>query len=455
MSDTVSIHFKGELLPGHSLDTVKEKAIALFRLTPENCNAFFSGREVILRKGLPTAELARYLERLHAAGLRVEIVPDASPATPATVTAAAAAPLAAASVTAAPAPANVAASTPAEPALSLTTAPEAATVETVTCPRCQEVQPKRTLCRSCALDIPAFLQAQTRQQEEARAAATAAREDARRPAGRESYDDEVSLASMSFQGRVGRRTYLVASVLTTALFAGFGLWMLKTGISMPLFITFLLITILNLVWGFRMAALRFHDIGVTGWASLTLLLPYVGAVIWLVLLVWPGNKDGNDYGERSRPVNPLGVLGSVLVATILVAMLFSQFKAMGADGLMALMEDTPFTESDDAAVFTDELDALDGFDVSKDKLVMYSLSTCPYCAEKRQQFRAAGVRFTEYFIDTDERASQEFTDRLRAHGVPSGSIGLPTIEINGVLLPNNPSLSKIGQHIRRARSGAV
>ncbi|MEC5396954.1 DUF805 domain-containing protein [Uliginosibacterium sp. H1] len=444
MSDTVSIRFKGELLPGHSLDAVKAQAITLFKLTPENCNAFFSGREITLRKGLPTSELARYLERLHAAGLRVDIVPDAA-------------------VTPAASPAGT---QPAVmPALAMTSgsAPSLATgpvsvpapgADTVTCPRCQEVQPRRTLCRNCSLDIPGFLEAQAREQQEARAAAAAARDEARLGT-HGAYDEEVSLASFSFEGRVGRRTYLVASVLSIALFVALGLWMLKAGVSTPWVAVTLISAILNIVWGFRMAALRLHDVGVTGWACLALLIPYVGAVAWLALLVWPGSKEGNDYGERSRPVNPLGVLGSILLTAILGAMLFSQFKAMGPEGIMELLQDSEFMEGDYEATNaddTDELDVFDGYDSSRNTLVMYSLSTCPYCAEKRQQFRAAGVRFTEYFIDTDERASEDFTARLQAHNIPSGSIGLPTIEINGVLLPNNPSLSKIAQHIRRPRS---
>jgi uncharacterized membrane protein YhaH (DUF805 family) len=42
---------------------------------------------------------------------------------------------------------------------------------------------------------------------------------------------------------------------------------------------------------------RFHDIGWSGWAVLLMFVPLVGVVTFLLLLVVPGQKRPNPYGE--------------------------------------------------------------------------------------------------------------------------------------------------------------
>jgi uncharacterized membrane protein YhaH (DUF805 family) len=42
---------------------------------------------------------------------------------------------------------------------------------------------------------------------------------------------------------------------------------------------------------------RFHDIGWSGWAVLLMFVPLVGVVAFLLLLVVPGQKRPNSYGE--------------------------------------------------------------------------------------------------------------------------------------------------------------
>jgi uncharacterized membrane protein YhaH (DUF805 family) len=42
---------------------------------------------------------------------------------------------------------------------------------------------------------------------------------------------------------------------------------------------------------------RFHDIGWPGWAVLLMFVPLVGVVAFLLLMVVPGNKRPNLYGE--------------------------------------------------------------------------------------------------------------------------------------------------------------
>ena len=84
---------------------------------------------------------------------------------------------------------------------------------------------------------------------------------------------------------------------------------------------------------------------------------------------------------------------------------------------------------------------------SHTRVVMYSLTTCGFCTAKRQELRANGIPFVEFFLDTDPALMQEFSGRLQAAGVPPGPIGTPTLEVNGVMLPNNPSMDTIRKHL--------
>jgi glutaredoxin len=55
------------------------------------------------------------------------------------------------------------------------------------------------------------------------------------------------------------------------------------------------------------------------------------------------------------------------------------------------------------------------------RVVMYSTTTCPYCAKTRQMFAANGVKYTEYPIDKSQAANAEF--------IIKGGIGVPLLYI--------------------------
>ena len=80
-------------------------------------------------------------------------------------------------------------------------------------------------------------------------------------------------------------------------------------------------------------------------------------------------------------------------------------------------------------------------------VTMYSLTTCAFCAEKRARLTAAGIPFTEYFVDTDETRLREFMKLLESNHVNSG-VGTPTLVVNNVLLVNNPSMDTIKKHLK-------
>jgi glutaredoxin len=82
------------------------------------------------------------------------------------------------------------------------------------------------------------------------------------------------------------------------------------------------------------------------------------------------------------------------------------------------------------------------------EVVMYSLTTCGYCKQKRQQLTRAGIPFQEHFIDSDNTKMQELNALLTRHRVPPGSIGTPTLVVNGELLVNNPGMDTIRKHLR-------
>ncbi len=53
---------------------------------------------------------------------------------------------------------------------------------------------------------------------------------------------------------------------------------------------------------------RFHDLSMSGWWALTILVPYASLIIILILLFAPGKQDVNKYGRLRRPRNIRGVL---------------------------------------------------------------------------------------------------------------------------------------------------
>ena len=64
-------------------------------------------------------------------------------------------------------------------------------------------------------------------------------------------------------------------------------------VALILALLFLFIAISDLA----VTAQRFRDIGCTGWAALLILIPYVGFIVWIVLMLIPGTRGENKYGS--------------------------------------------------------------------------------------------------------------------------------------------------------------
>lgn len=60
-------------------------------------------------------------------------------------------------------------------------------------------------------------------------------------------------------------------------------------------------------------------------------------------------------------------------------------------------------------------------------VLMYSLTTCGRCKMMAQAMNAAGIRYVEYFVDSEPERNAELAQRLVQYGYRGGPIGMPVI----------------------------
>lgn len=82
-----------------------------------------------------------------------------------------------------------------------------------------------------------------------------------------------------------------------------------------------------------------------------------------------------------------------------------------------------------------------------DQLIIYSLSGCSACKEKRRELAQAGILYTEYVVDRDVIGSQSLMGKLQQAGFSSEQVGYPSFDVRGTLIPNNPSLIQIKDYL--------
>ena len=410
--------FKGEILPGHEPDEVRQKLLGMLRMGPEKAERVFSGRPIVIKKGLDADQAQRYRRKLASMGIGIRVeaqVTEPPPPPPPTVLVDAAEPMV-------------------EPAA-------APAVEEMDCPECGHHQPKRTLCLNCGCDMPRVLAAREAQTEERHNGVTAAA-----AASIRIHDDQGRIEEAvaprfigaDFGGRISRRSYLAGNALLGAVMVWAFLAVMRTQSLVALGI----VGLIAFFFGVRLAVLRCHDFDWRGWWVLVMLVPYVGALFSLLLLFFPGSRESNTYGDRPASASWLGTLAALLV---MGGSYFGAFMVFAGD-----IERYGAQMGDSGALFApggDEAErALANYDPSRDRIVMYSLTTCGYCDQKRAQFDALGVRYHEVFIDTDPDAKRSMWRKLRSAGWDQGGVGTPTLEVNGVMLPNNPSLLRMSAH---------
>ena len=80
-----------------------------------------------------------------------------------------------------------------------------------------------------------------------------------------------------------------------------------------------------------------------------------------------------------------------------------------------------------------------------DEVIMYAMTTCGSCKVKEKEFEEYGIRYTEYNVDIDKEHDREMFAKLKEAGY-TGAVTTPTFDVNGEMLPNNPSLLEITKH---------
>lgn len=133
----------------------------------------------------------------------------------------------------------------------------------------------------------------------------------------------------STRGRIGRLRYIVysfvvqmvavalagiAAALLIPALGGRGavpemMWPLLALIYIPLFVTLLI-----------MARRRLHDLNLTGWIALLMLVPLVNIILGLVLLFWPGSKGANRFGPPPVPNGLLVIFFGLILPLAIVGM---------------------------------------------------------------------------------------------------------------------------------------
>lgn len=106
--------------------------------------------------------------------------------------------------------------------------------------------------------------------------------------------------------RIGRLEFLfwciaplvVGSIVATIVAFSIGAINANTPSSDPKLRSFIApVVLLVAVMVLRAAVARLHDMGWTGWLAVLVFAPLVGIVLFLILLILPGQKTENAYGE--------------------------------------------------------------------------------------------------------------------------------------------------------------
>lgn len=468
MTQMFRVVISGRTIGDVPLADLKADVGRAFKLQGEQLDRMLSGRPVVVSRSA-TAEAAEKLcTRLLALGLEARI--EALPEAPAAIPVAAPPPppppppkaeaagakadelFALTAPGAVPPPADPLASAPVRAPVSApenlpAEVPPAPVADGVVCPKCGEAQPKRTLCRNCGLDMPRYEQARAAAEQEAREERLANLEAAResrnggRRGGAATTGQHAGLFGIGFSGRLGRLDYFSGTLFSSTILFVFMMLAVSTG--KPGFIWFGML--LSAVYGFRCIALRLHDIGRTGWLSLVIMVPVLGALMTLALLLIHGDDNDNEYGEP-----PPGGGGRraivVLLSLLLVGGLAFRSITNNPEKMVRFLQavnaaqGVEVDEGDDSA----SPNAPAAHYSSSNRIDLYVIAACSSCDQMRGWLDANGLRYTVYSVDSDQHAAE----RLQSI-IGEGQIMLPVLEINGKTLPGNPDIQTVHRHLRQ------
>lgn len=276
-SNRYRIVFDGALLPGMTLDIVKENLARLFKTDREKVDQLFDRGPVNIKRELTASEADKYLQALKQAG--AEARKEAEPRS--------------------------------APALSLvdiapTGSAENPAATQMECPKCGHSQPAATQCDSCGIVIEKYLARQARLVEDK--AGNNAENTARpyatpRAQVAEPMPTYGELRAFTLQGRIGRLRYLAWSLTLSAAALAL-LAVAAIGFAMSQVLGVILTGIICIgfvVVSIQIGAQRLHDIGWSGWFLLLNLIPVVGSLFPFVMLLAPGKAGVNRFGPPQPP----------------------------------------------------------------------------------------------------------------------------------------------------------
>lgn len=296
------IVFDGAVMPSTPLETVKENLARLFKSDVSRIEALFSGQLVVLKRGLSADEADKYLSALHGAGANARKEADGLSGLTLVETD----------------------DHPSDETLAARATGQAASNDSMVCPKCGHEQAKSSECSACGIIIDKYLARQAELaaiQPATPAASSAPAQSPYTPPQAqvgESLPEFGELKYFTAQGRIGRVRYLGWSMgLILALIPLFaviaGLASIAAPVGMLLGVAVCVgMVVASVFFGVQ----RLHDIGWSGWLWLVNFVPLVGSVFALLMLLLPGTAGANRYGPPPPP-NSRGVLllawGSVLL----------------------------------------------------------------------------------------------------------------------------------------------
>lgn len=132
--------------------------------------------------------------------------------------------------------------------------------------------------------------------------------------------NDEKLRVMSVRGRIGRVRLLAWSLLLIGAVMGTMLLIaLMSSLSKELAGAIVPMLLAAKIFSLVFVARRLNDLGFNGWYSLLTLIPYyIGNLVFLALLLLPGNRASNRYGPPPPPNSK---------AVIVVAWLWVPFMA--------------------------------------------------------------------------------------------------------------------------------
>lgn len=333
MTASYNVILTGEVQPGHAREAALQALAGLMKLPADRVARLLSGRETVVRRAVPQAQVASYLAALRRAGAaaRVQAVPaDGAGAIPLPVLHEVASEAAgnglATELTAAPMArragadaaggsdvAGHAARPPAgeqecaqaqearqvrRPDAGPAQAPVAAEPSAgparvsdgaMQCPACGAQQPRRTLCRACGADMPRVSAARAEAADAAKRPVPSEVRTARGRAPSRAFEHGATChetphpLSLSLHGRLGRLRYLAyafPAYIPVLIGAALGALIGGVGRPTPGFVIPLALGALVTAWlGVRAMVLRLHDLDRSGkWVLAAMVPPAVAAL---------------------------------------------------------------------------------------------------------------------------------------------------------------------------------